>query len=41
MNQALGNMGMTVVYTDPVEANPVDQIASLASLVRDMRDGVV
>jgi molybdopterin-containing oxidoreductase family iron-sulfur binding subunit len=32
MNQALGNAGRTVVYTDPVEANPVDQTESLADL---------
>src|SRR5207249_4920322 len=25
MNHALGNVGKTVVYTDPVEANPVNQ----------------
>ena len=41
INQALGNTGKTVVYTDPVESNPVDEIASLSELVRDMRDGAV
>lgn len=41
VNQTLGNTGKTVLYTDPVEANPVDEIASLAELVRDMRDGTV
>jgi molybdopterin-containing oxidoreductase family iron-sulfur binding subunit len=41
INQSLGNIGKTVVYTDPVEANPVDEIASLAELVKDMRDGSV
>ena len=41
INQTLGNTGKTVLYTDPVEANPVDEIASLAELVRDMRDGRV
>ena len=30
INQTLGNAGKTVVYTDPVEANPVDEIASIA-----------
>ncbi len=25
MNQALGNVGKTVTYTDPIEGNPVDQ----------------
>jgi MoCo/4Fe-4S cofactor protein with predicted Tat translocation signal len=41
MNQTFGNAGKTVVYTDPVEATPVDQGASLAELVKDMRDGAV
>src|SRR5246500_2994184 len=33
MNQALGNVGSTVVYTDPVDANPVNQTESLRDLV--------
>ncbi|HWP46718.1 MAG TPA: TAT-variant-translocated molybdopterin oxidoreductase [Candidatus Limnocylindrales bacterium] len=41
MNHALGNVGNTVVYTDPVEANPVDQMASLRELVQDMDQGLV
>jgi MoCo/4Fe-4S cofactor protein with predicted Tat translocation signal len=41
MNQALGNVGNTVIYTDPVEANPVDGIASLRELVSDMDSGQV
>jgi len=41
MNHALGNAGKTVVYTDPVEAAPVDQLASLRDLVADMRAGAV
>ena len=41
INQMLGNTGKTVVYTDPVEANPVDEIASLGELVQDMRNGAV
>ncbi len=41
MNQALGNAGKTVVYTDPVEANPVDEIASISELANDMRAGGV
>jgi len=41
INQTLGNTGKTVVYTDPVEANPVDEIASVSELVKDMRDGEV
>src|SRR5262249_35198122 len=36
INQALGNVGSTVTYTEPVEVAPVDQIASLADLVQDM-----
>jgi MoCo/4Fe-4S cofactor protein with predicted Tat translocation signal len=41
MNAQLGNAGQTVVYSDPVEMNPVDQVASLAELVRDMNSGAV
>jgi len=41
LNQALGNLGKTVLYTDPVEANPVDELASLSELVADMRSGAV
>jgi MoCo/4Fe-4S cofactor protein with predicted Tat translocation signal len=41
MNQTLGNVGKTVVYTQPVEANPVDQTASLGDLVRDIEAGGV
>jgi molybdopterin-containing oxidoreductase family iron-sulfur binding subunit len=41
MNQALDNVGKTVVYTDPIEANPVDQMASLRELVKDMESGSV
>ena len=41
INQALGNVGKTVIYTDPVEANPVDEISSIVDLVKDMRDGAV
>ena len=41
INQALGNVGNTVTYTEPVEENPVDQIASLADLVQDMNAGRV
>src|SRR5262249_21770556 len=35
MNQQLGAVGQTVVYTAPVEARPVDQLASLKELVDD------
>lgn len=41
MNQALGNVGKTVVYTEPIEGNPTDQIQSLGELVADMRAGKV
>jgi MoCo/4Fe-4S cofactor protein with predicted Tat translocation signal len=41
MNVALGNVGKTVVYTDPVDANPVNQTESLRDLVSDMRAGNV
>jgi MoCo/4Fe-4S cofactor protein with predicted Tat translocation signal len=41
MNAALGNAGATVVYTDPVQAAPVDQMQSLRDLVKDMNDGRV
>ncbi len=36
MNDALGNVGQTIVYTDPVEVNPVDQGASIKDLVSDL-----
>jgi molybdopterin-containing oxidoreductase family iron-sulfur binding subunit len=41
MNGMLANAGRTVVYTDPVEANPEDQLESLRALVTDMRSGAV
>src|SRR5262249_35807154 len=41
MNQTLGNAGRTVVYTDPVEAEPVSHIDSLRDLVADMNAGKV
>jgi MoCo/4Fe-4S cofactor protein with predicted Tat translocation signal len=41
MNAALGNVGTTVYYTEPLEANPVDQTESLRDLVRDMEAGAV
>jgi len=41
MNQALGNVGKTVIYTDPVEAEPIDQMQSLRDLATDMRAGAV
>ncbi len=41
MNAKLGNVGQTVFYTDSVEANPVDQLASLQDLVKDLDAGAV
>ncbi len=41
INQALGNAGKTVIYTEPVEANPMDQGAALRDLVGEMRGGKV
>ena len=41
MNDALGNAGATVLYTETVEAEPVDQMASLRDLVADMAAGRV
>ncbi len=41
INAALGNAGVTVVYTDPVGAEPVDQIQSLRELTADMQAGKV
>ena len=41
MNQTLGNIGKTVFYTDPVDANPVNQTDSIKDLVADMRAGKV
>ncbi|MBI5091913.1 MAG: TAT-variant-translocated molybdopterin oxidoreductase [Candidatus Hydrogenedentes bacterium] len=41
INQALGNTGTTVTYTAPVEANPVDQLASIKELAGDMEAGRV
>src|SRR5256885_1645212 len=39
INHALGNAGATVAYTDPVEAEPIDQLGSLRDLVADMNAG--
>jgi molybdopterin-containing oxidoreductase family iron-sulfur binding subunit len=41
MNQALGAVGNTVVYTEPIEAKPSDQLADLKQLVNDMNSGSV
>jgi MoCo/4Fe-4S cofactor protein with predicted Tat translocation signal len=41
MNAALGNVGKTVIYTETVNANPVNQTESLRDLVADMQAGKV
>ena len=41
INAALGNTGRTVVYTEPAEAEPVDEIASLRELGTAMERGDV
>jgi MoCo/4Fe-4S cofactor protein with predicted Tat translocation signal len=41
MNQALGNVGVTVSYTTPVVASPADGVASIKELVADMNAGAV
>jgi molybdopterin-containing oxidoreductase family iron-sulfur binding subunit len=38
INQQLGNVGATVLYTAPIVAESVDRIASLTDLVRDMAE---
>ncbi|HJT01938.1 MAG TPA: TAT-variant-translocated molybdopterin oxidoreductase [Terriglobales bacterium] len=41
MNAALGNVGRTVFYTDPVAANWVDENQSVTELVDDIKGGKV
>ncbi len=41
INAALGNVGKTVFYTDPVDANPVNQTESIKELAADMQAGKV
>ena len=41
INHHFGNVGTTVFYTDPVDANPVNQTESIKDLVTDMRAGKV
>jgi molybdopterin-containing oxidoreductase family iron-sulfur binding subunit len=41
INAALGNADRTVIYTEPAEAEPVDEIASLRDLATDMARGDV
>ena len=41
MNSALGNVGKTVFYTDPLEVESVDQRESLSNLIKDIEAGSV
>ncbi len=41
INQALGNAGQTVTFTEPIEARPVDELGTLWDLVNDMDAGRV
>ncbi len=41
INTQLGNIGTTVLVTDPIEVAPTNQLASLMELVRDMNAGQV
>jgi molybdopterin-containing oxidoreductase family iron-sulfur binding subunit len=41
MNAALGNVGQTVNYIDPVEIDPVEHTQSIRELVNDMNSGAV
>ena len=41
LNAKLANIGKTVFYTDPVDANPINQAESIKDLVADMNGGKV
>jgi len=41
LNEAFGHAGKTVFYTDPVDANPINQTDSIKDLVADMNGGKV
>ena len=41
INAALGNVGTTLYYTEPVEANPVNQLDSFTELCADIDAGKV
>ena len=41
INRQLENAGRTVVYSEPIEAEPVDAMTSLAALVESLRGGQV
>jgi molybdopterin-containing oxidoreductase family iron-sulfur binding subunit len=41
INDALGNVGKTVFYADPVDANPINQTESIKELASDINSGKV
>ncbi len=41
LNEALGASGTTLLYSAPIEVDPVDPVASLAALLDDMKAGKV
>ena len=41
INQALGNFGKTIYFTDPIEASPVNQWNSIGELAANIRAGSV
>src|SRR5450755_3350996 len=41
LNARFGNVGKTVFYTDPVDANPINQTESLKELIGDVNAGKV
>ncbi|MBI5030838.1 MAG: TAT-variant-translocated molybdopterin oxidoreductase [Chloroflexi bacterium] len=41
LNNALGNVGATITYTDPIAANPTNTLNSLRGLVGDLNDNRV
>jgi MoCo/4Fe-4S cofactor protein with predicted Tat translocation signal len=41
LNQSIGNIGKTVFYTEPVDANPVNQTESIKELAGDIQAGKV
>ena len=40
INEAIGAVGNTVVYTDPIAANWVNESASLQELIKDIKLGL-
>ena len=41
INHKLGNVGKTVLYSDPVDANPINQVESIKDLAADIGAGKV